>query len=422
MSAEKKYYEIKNTYVKMGFGKGGVLYEPIEKDERSRTAILVMHSDGDYFGFIPCPELAKRGFTVMGANVHDSKSPLNKKIQDVGFYADYLRKLPDIDRVILLGHSGGATLMSCYQAVAENGAAVFQDEGRIYKMPDMDPLTPAEAVMFLDTNWGNGVMNILSVNPMIIDENDTNVLNKELDPYDPANGFSPEGSTYSEEFIAKYNKAQEERFNRIRETALARAAALDAGKGLYDDDEPLIIHGGTQIAPNNRLFPQDTRYLNHTKEAYDLIHADGSITHEIVRTRRPAKFTKSVDRNCGMSCEVTTVRTYVTGSTIRSNGYRITETEVQGIEWDSAYSATPGNIKHISAPILLMGMTGGYEFLASEIAYQNACKTNDKTIAFVEGATHNFTPEKAAEKFPGEFGDTVKNTFDFVADWILARF
>lgn len=422
MSTEKKYYEFKNHYIHLGHGKGAVLYEPLEKDERSRTAILVMHSDGDYYGFIPCPELAKRGFTVMGANVSDSKSPMNKKLQDVGFYADYLRNLPDIDRVILLGHSGGATLMSCYQAVAENGAAIFQDEGRIYKMPDMDPLTPAEAVMFLDTNWGNGVMNILSVNPMIKNENDTNDLNKELDPFDPANGYAPEGSTYSEEFVVKYNKAQEERFNRIREKALARAAALDAGEGLYDDDEPLIIHGGTQFAPANRLFPQDPRYLNHTKEAYDLIHADGSITNEIVRTRRPAKFTKSIDRNCGMACEVTTVRTYITGSTIRSNGYRITETEVQGIEWDSAYSATPGNIKHISAPMLLMGMTGGYEFLASEIAYQNANKTKDKTIAFVEGATHNFTPEKAAEKFPGEFGDTVKNTFDFVADWILSRF
>lgn len=422
MSTEKKYYEIKNTYIKMGFDKAGVIYEPIEKDDRSKTAILVMHSDGDYYGFIPCPELAKRGFTVMGANVGNSKSPMDKKIQDVGFYVDYLKALPGIERVILLGHSGGATLMSCYQAVAENGAKVFQDDGRIYKMPEVGPLTPAEAVMFLDTNWGNGVMNILSVNPMIIDENDTNKLNMELNPYDPANGFTPEGSTYSEEFVAKYNKAQEERFNRIREKALERAAVLDAGKGNYDDDEPFIIHGGTQLAPNNRLFPQDTRYLNHTREAYDLIHADGSITHEIVHTRRPAKFTRSVDRNCGMSCEGTTIRTYVTNSTIRSNGYRITETEVQGIDWDSAYCATPGNIKHISAPMLLMGMTGGYEFLASEIAYQNACKTTDKTIAFVEGATHNFTPEKGAEKFPGEFGDTVKLTFDFVADWILARF
>lgn len=422
MSAEKKYYEIKNTYIQMGFGKGGVLYEPIEKDGRSRTAILVMHSDGDYYGFIPCPELARRGFTVMGANVHNSKSPLYVKIQDVGFYADYLRALPDIDRVIILGHSGGATLMSCYQAVAENGPAIFQDAGRIYPMPDIKPLTPAEAVMFLDTNWGNGVMNILSVNPMIIDENDPTKLNKELDPFDPANGFAADGAKYSEEFVAKYNKAQEERFNRLRDLALERAAVLDAGESAYDDDEPFIIHGGTQFAPNNRLFPQDTRYLNHTKEAYDLIHADGSITNEIVYTKRPSKFTKSVDRNFGMSCEVSTIKTYVSGSTIRSNGYRITETEVQGIDWDSAYSATPGNTKHISAPMLLMGMTGGYEFLASEIAYQNAQKTNDKTIAFVEGATHNFRPEKDAESFPGEFGDTVKLTFDYVADWILARF
>ncbi len=42
----------------------------------------------------------------------------------------------------------------------------------------------------------------------------------------------------------------------------------------------------------------------------------------------------------------------------------------------------------VSAPLLVMGMTGGYEFLAAEIIHENTPKVTDKTIAFVEGATH----------------------------------
>jgi len=422
MKYENKIYEIKNHYEGMGWGKAGVIYKPVNPDERARTAVLVMHSDGDYYGFIPCPELAKRGFLVMGANVSLSKSPMDMKIQDVGGYVDYLKGLPGIERVIILGHSGGATLMSCYQAVAENGAAVFQDDGRIYKMPDIKPLTPADGVMLLDTNWGNGVMSILSVDPMITDEHSTRNMNPEYDLFDPANGYAPQGAHYSKDFVRKYNKAQEERFDRIRDRALERLAAIEAGKGDYADDEPFIVPGGTQLGPCNRLFPQDIRYLNHTREEYPLIHADGSITTEVVYTRRRPRFDHSLTRELRWGTEITTVRTYLSASTVRSHGYQMTETEVAGIDWDSSYCCTPGNVKHITVPLLIMGMTGGYEFLASEITYKNAVRSADKTIAFVEGASHNFRPETAGESFPGEFGDTVANCFDFVTKWIIEKF
>ena len=65
-------------------------------------------------------------------------------------------------------------------------------------------------------------------------------------------------------------------------------------------------------------------------------------------------------------------------------------------------------------------MTGGYEFLASEVIYDNAA-SEDKHIAFVEGATHNFSPEHEVEKFPGQFGDTEKLVYDYVDQWLSAE-
>jgi hypothetical protein len=55
--------------------------------------------------------------------------------------------------------------------------------------------------------------------------------------------------------------------------------------------------------------------------------------------------------------------------------------------------------------------------LASETIYENAAST-DKTIMFVEGASHLFTTASQFERFPGEFGDTQKTTFDYVDKWL----
>ncbi|MBD5475035.1 MAG: alpha/beta hydrolase [Lachnospiraceae bacterium] len=406
----------------MGFPRHmeAVVYEPVEPDERASVAIMVMHSDANYYQFIPCPELAKRGFYVMVANTSNQKQPLEKKLQELAVYVEYLRGLPGIQKVVLLGHSGGATLMSCYQAVAENGVKIFQDDKKLVKIPDIGPLPKADAVMFLDSNWGNGVMTLLSIDPQVTDEATTKNLNTEFDLFDPANGFDPEGSHYAPEFVAKYQKAQAERFDRIVEHAMERYHALENGEGDYIDDEPFIVPAGAQPAPNNRLFPQDIRYLCHTKEEYPLIHADGSITTEVIRSLRPAKFTKSFSRIFGMGTEVSTVRTYVSSSCVKTMDFNYDDAEIKGVDWDSSYCCTPGNVQYIGAPMLIMGMTGGYEFLAAEVIYKQA-KSADKTIAFVEGATHNFEPEKATEKFPGQYGDTVANCFDYVAKWLVEK-
>lgn len=83
MINHKKYFEIKNTYIPISWGMGGVLYQPVDGDERSSVGILLMHSDDDYYGFVPAPELAKRGFTVLASKVSKSCETLDQKILDV---------------------------------------------------------------------------------------------------------------------------------------------------------------------------------------------------------------------------------------------------------------------------------------------------------------------------------------------------
>lgn len=98
--------------------------------------------------------------------------------------------------------------------------------------------------------------------------------------------------------------------------------------------------------------------------------------------------------------------------------YNIAEDGVTGIDWASNITCPPGNIQGVHAPLLLMGMTGSWEYLAAEEIYRNAKNAADKTLVFVEGASHMFTTNKDAETYPGQYGDTLKTTYDYVDDWI----
>ncbi|MGN0968323.1 MAG: alpha/beta hydrolase [Oscillospiraceae bacterium] len=401
----------------------GVLYEPVTKGDKSHIGVLVMHSDNDYLDQSTGPELAKRGYTVLCANPSDGSASLSVKVCDVKQCLELLKHLDGIEKIVLMGHSGGATLMSAYQNLAENGVKTFQGPEKLIKFPDFpDGFPPADGLMCLDSNWGNGAMRLFGVDPAIVEEGNALVINESLNMFNPANGYSPEGCTYSEEFLKRFFKAQSDRNNRLIDYALERLAAIEAGKGMYADDEPMIIAGSSNIGPNNKLFPQDPRLLSRTKEARTLLHKDGVITNEIVHTVRKPKHLHSWTGTLAMGALNTTVKKFLDYFAVRSlDGYGYDACEVHGIDWKSSYNCTPGNVMGITSPMLIVAMTAGYEFSAAETIYNNAASA-DKTIAFVEGANHDFFPEKECERFEGEFGDTVKTLFDYVDQWLSARF
>lgn len=414
---------IKTSFVNVAKRSPGVLYEPVQKNEKQRIAVLVMHSDEDYLLWPTGPELAKRGYTVLNANVMSKEGIIFSQIEktrSVKAAVEYLRSLPQVEKIVLMGHSGGGTLMSAYQAVAENGPQVFRGPEKIFPYPDSEELPPADGLMLLDSNWGNAVMQLLSLDPALEDENSGMLINEELNLFNPANGFDEKGSVYSDAFIRKFQKAQSLRNIYILEYALSRLMKIEAGGGNYTDDEPLIIPGSAQVFLNNKLYAQDTRLMAHTQKPYLLLHPDGSRTEEIIRSLRGPENPVSLTPSFWEGARFLSVKTYLNSYAVRtSDDYGFDEDHIWGVEWESTYNCPPGNVAHIKSPLLVMGMTAGWEFLASETIY-NMAASEDKTIAFVEGATHKFTPAKHLEKFPGQFGDTMKTLHDFVDEWLSA--
>lgn len=424
---KEQYYPVKSSFARLDkkgdfHGVQSVLYEPVEPDEKSQVAVILMHSDGDSLAPPGSIQLAKRGYRALGAAVSNRDNPLDEKLLDVKAAIEYLRQYPGVRKVITLGHSGGATLMSAYQNAAENGVQAFQGQEKLIKCSDLGELPPADGVMLLDSNYGNGAMTLLSLDPAVTIEDSGKKLDPELDLFNPANGYDPKGSTYRDEFIRKYQKAQGERNNRLIDAALERLHAIESGEGKYADDEPFIVPAGAQNSFNNKLFPQDIRLLSRTRKAWPLLHADGSITTQIIACVRRAKNDKSFSDSYRLGSIKSTVRTYLNSSAVRTtDSFGYNEDSMYGVDWLSSYNCTPGNMMGVSAPLLVMGMTGGYEFLAAEIIYENARKITDKTIAFVEGATHGFSTAKDCEEYPGQFGDTMKTLFDYVDKWLIQK-
>ena len=397
----------------------GVLYEPVTPVEKSKIAILVMHSNENYLTFSAGGELASRGYTVLCANVVDPDSSQDSKILNAKLGVEYLRSLSGVEKVVLLGHSGGATLMTSYQALAENGVEIFQGEEKIIKASDdLDGLPAADGIMLLDSNWGNGAMPLFSLDPAVINEDSGQELDPSLNLFNPDNGFTAGGSTYGDEFVSRFFEGQRARSNRLIQSALERLEAIEAGSGNYIDDEPLVIPGMNQGRMNNKLYPQDIRFMSHTRGAWPLLHGDGTVSTEVVYSLRAPTNDTSLTNSLAEGALVATVRNFLISYAVRTTeDYGYDEDSVRGIDWSSSYNCPPGNIKYISVPLLAMGMTASWEYLAAETIYENAAST-DKSIAFVEGADHMFATATELEEYPGQFGDTVKTLYDYVDNWL----
>ena len=87
----------------------GVLYAPENEADAKNVAVMVMHSDADYLNFPAGKALASHGYRTLQANVSKVTDTLDKKLLDVKTCIEYLKGLPGVEKIVVLGHSGGAT-------------------------------------------------------------------------------------------------------------------------------------------------------------------------------------------------------------------------------------------------------------------------------------------------------------------------
>jgi hypothetical protein len=193
--------------------------------------------------------------------------------------------------------------------------------------------------------------------------------------------------------------------------ALARVNRMKEGKYPYRDDDVFVIAHGQGA----RLIAFDPSLRDRTAQPRKLLKNDGTISTQIVESAMhygaPARAAGSF-RN---TARVLTVRSFLSTNAIRATNSQ------DAIDYCSTNNSVPCAVKSIAAPVLFAAM-GGYTFIRDNELHYELAASKDKDFIVVEGATHGATPCRECEKTPGQYSNSVKNFFDYVAQWINARF
>jgi pimeloyl-ACP methyl ester carboxylesterase len=407
------------TFVRLSNNINGLLYQPETSSANARVAI-VYSAPTPLFDFSPAAELASRGFRVLLVKHYHGEwrlgygSPLDGT-EETSRGITYVRALPGVERVVVMGHGAGGSLIALYANAAEHGtAAVCQRPELLYPCKAEKEFPKPDAVIMLDPSLG-ALETAIAVDPSI---EGTRRSKLDFDMYAPANGYDTTTGRgrYSPSFVRQFFAAQSARNMQIVDNALVRLQVVQEGKGAFADNEPMVVPGAVNSGNPTRLYDTDLELLSHTRGPHLVLKADGSNQTSIVRSMRPAAGVKNIGP-VGSCCDRVryTLKAFLATDAIRTTSeFALSTDNITGVEWKSSSTSTPANAEGITVPSLVLSMSCSSSVVPAEIIYDHLA-ARDKTYAAVEGASHNFTA------CASQYGDTKKRTFDYLDRWLSAR-
>jgi pimeloyl-ACP methyl ester carboxylesterase len=213
--------------------------EVVAKGKRPDTALVFVHPTANFLGHYALKPMAERGFGAVGLTTRyvggDSSLNVENCLLDIGAMVSHLRQV-GYEKIVLVGNSGGASVVPYYQAQAENPTITSPPGGG----PDLTQasLEPADAIIMLMAHSGRARLITEWLDPAIIDESNPFVRDPDLDMFDPSNTVP-----YGEEWMARYRAAQIARNRRISAWAEAMLRSVQSQNRGGLDDFPFVVHG-----------------------------------------------------------------------------------------------------------------------------------------------------------------------------------
>jgi hypothetical protein len=211
----------------------GLYYTPT--GAKPTVAMIVTHYNVDFAEHYLAEYVAARGIGFLGWNTRfrgaEAYFLLDHALVDIGAGVRWLKEHAGVETVILLGNSGGGSLMSAYQSQAVEptiapGVGMRPARG-------LDELIAADGYIALAAHPGRPDVLTNWLDAAVIDEFDPTLTDPTLDLWNAENG-----PPYSPEFVARYRAAQVARNQSITDWAKTELARVTEA-GLTDRVFPL---------------------------------------------------------------------------------------------------------------------------------------------------------------------------------------
>lgn len=243
----------------------GIYWTP--KGQRPKVAFIATHYNVDFSEHYIAPYIASRGFGFLGWNTRyrgfEDQFLLEHAVLDMGVGMRWLREVAGVETIVVMGNSGGGSLMAAYQAEATKPTLQSLLTGK--GLEALETLPKGDLYISLNAHQGRPEVLTDWMDASVVDENDPVATDPELDPFNPDNG-----PPYSAAFIEKYRAAQRARNQRITDWAKVELKRLNDA-GIPDRLFPLFrcwgdlrMMDGT-IDPSER--PTPMCYRGHPKIA-----------------------------------------------------------------------------------------------------------------------------------------------------------
>lgn len=204
-------------------------------DHKPKVAMIATHYQIDFSEHYLADYLATRGIGFLGWNTRfrgfESSFLLDHALVDIGVGVRWLRDVQGIDTVILLGNSGGGSLMAAYQANAVDRHVTPLAGMR--PAAGLDDLPPADGYVASAAHPGRPDVLTAWMDAAMVDENDAIATDPSLDLFDERNG-----PPYDAQFIQRYRAAQVARNEAITDWA---EAELDRVRAAGFSDRPFTV-------------------------------------------------------------------------------------------------------------------------------------------------------------------------------------
>lgn len=177
--------------------------------------MIATHYQIDFSEHYLADYMATRGIGFLGWNTRyrgfESSFLLDHALVDIGVGVRWLREVQGVETIVLLGNSGGGSLMAAYQAQAVDPHVTPLDGMR--PAAGLGDLLPADGYIASAAHPGRPDVLTAWMDGSVVDESDPLGSDPELDLFNPENG------PLFGEFVARYRSAQIDRNNAITDWA-----------------------------------------------------------------------------------------------------------------------------------------------------------------------------------------------------------